>query len=64
MAIEGAGRRPSIRRRMSANKARGIATSAIRKVKSRPWHTSFAPILMSFSRSEVRAPVFSCLRQR
>ena len=38
---------------MLANKARGIATSAIRKVKSRPWRTTLAPILISFSRSVV-----------
>ena len=39
--------------RMTRNNSRGTATSAIWKTISREWRTTFAPILMSFSRNVV-----------
>ena len=50
---KGAGCSPSIRRRISANRARAMATSASWNVTYRPWLTPMAPILTSFSRSAV-----------
>jgi len=38
---------------MARNDARGTATSAIWKTTFRAWRTTFAPILISFSRSVV-----------
>ena len=43
-----------MRRKMSANRSRGIATSASWNVIQRPWRTTFALILISFSRSVVK----------
>ena len=48
---KGAGRSPSIRCRISTNRVLGMAPSAIWKVMQRPWRTTFAPILISFSRT-------------
>ena len=45
--------RRSIAFRMSRNNSRGIATSAIWKTIFREWRTTFAPILISFSRNVV-----------
>ena len=39
---------------MSANRFLGIATSAIWKATSRPWRSTFAPILISFSFKLIR----------
>ena len=39
--------------RMARNNSRGTATSAIWKIICREWRTTFAPILISFSRSVV-----------
>src|SRR5208282_5716420 len=47
--VTGGGRSSAMSRRMSANRFLGIATSAIWKATERPWLTTFAPILMSFS---------------
>ena len=49
----GAGRRPSMRRRISANRALGAATLANWNVTHLPRLTTFAPIFTSFSRSVV-----------
>ena len=49
----GLGRRPSISCRIAANSRRGIATSVSWNVTYRPCRTTFAPILISFSRSVV-----------
>src|SRR4029077_17235092 len=49
----GCGRSSAIRRKISWNIRRGMATSAIWKAISRQWLTTFAPILMSFSLSLV-----------
>ena len=46
-------RRPSMRRRILANRTRGTATSASWNTTYRPWRTIRAPILTSFSRSVV-----------
>ncbi len=46
-------RKSSIRLRMFRNKFLGTATSASWKVTYRPWLTTLAPILISFSRSVV-----------
>jgi hypothetical protein len=45
-------------RRMSANKFRGTATSAIWKATWRPWLTTFAPVLISFSLGVVSEHAF------
>jgi hypothetical protein len=50
---KGAGRSPSMRRRIFRNKPLGTATSANWNVTYRPCRATFAPILMSFSRSVV-----------
>ena len=42
-----------IRSRMARNNSRGTATSAIWKTIFREWRTTFAPILISFSRNVV-----------
>ena len=47
------GRRSSIRRRIFRNRSFGTATSANWNVTYRPWRTTLAPILTSFSRSVV-----------
>jgi len=39
--------------RMARNNSRGTATSAIWKIICREWRTTFAPILVSFSRNVV-----------
>jgi hypothetical protein len=39
--------------RMARNNSRGIATSAIWKITFREWRTTFAPILINFSRNVV-----------
>jgi hypothetical protein len=46
----GGARSWEINDRMSANICRDIATSAIWNVMERPWLTTFAPTLISFSR--------------
>jgi len=43
----------AINANMFANRWRGMATSAIWNATYRPWLTTFAPILISFSRSVV-----------
>jgi hypothetical protein len=48
----GGARKRAIKDRISANICRGAATSAIWKVTYLPWLTTFAPILMSFSRRD------------
>jgi len=48
-----------MRSRMAANRRRGIATSAVWKNTYRACAMTFAPILMSFSRSVVSAPCFT-----
>jgi hypothetical protein len=50
MAVLAAPARRAISYRMSTNIRRGTATSAIWKVTQRPWLTTYAPILISFSR--------------
>ncbi len=40
-----------MRRRMSANRSLGMAISAIWNVTNRPYRTTLAPILISFSGS-------------
>ena len=45
----GSGRSSVISRRMSANRCREMAISAIWNATWRPWLTTFAPILISFS---------------
>jgi len=45
--------RRSIASRMALNNSRGTATSAIWKIICREWRTTFAPILISFSRNVV-----------
>ena len=45
----GFGRSSAISRKISWNNCRGMATSAIWKAMLRPWLTTFAPILISFS---------------
>ncbi|MCP4385458.1 MAG: hypothetical protein GY798_29265 [Hyphomicrobiales bacterium] len=45
----GGGRSSAISRRISTNRILEMATSAIWKAIWRPWLTSFAPILISFS---------------
>ena len=51
----GIGRRKrSIAHRMAWNNLRGTATSASWKVTRRAWRTTFAPILINFSRVVVR----------
>lgn len=50
---KGGDRRAVILSTIAANSLRGIATSAIRNATYRPWLTTFAPILTSFSRSVV-----------
>ena len=50
----GFGRKPSISCKISANNRRGTATSASWTVRHRPCRTKLAPILISFSRGEVR----------
>ena len=45
----GSGRSSAIRRKISWNICRGMATSAIWKATKRPWLTPFAPILISVS---------------
>jgi hypothetical protein len=42
-----------IRSKMARNNSRGTATSAIWKMIFREWRTTFAPILISFSRNVV-----------
>ncbi len=49
----GLGRRSSIRPRIFRNSSFGTATSANWSVTYRPWRTTLAPILTSFSRSVV-----------
>ncbi len=49
-------RKPSISRRMSANNFLETAIPAIWKVTYRPWLTTVAPILASFSRNVVSDP--------
>ena len=51
----GANRRRSIALRMDRNKSLGNATFAIWKPTCRDWRTTFAPILISFSRNVVNA---------
>ncbi len=51
---KGAGRSPSMRRRIVRNSSLGTATSASWKVTYRPWLMTLAPILISFSLSVVR----------
>ena len=41
-------------RKISSNICRGIATSAIWNATQRPWLTTFAPVLISFSLRLVR----------
>ena len=53
-ARAGLGRRSSIRLRIFRNNSLGTATSANWNVTYRPWRTTLAPILTSFSRSVVR----------
>ncbi len=50
---KGAGRSPSMRRRVFRNSSLGTATSANWNVTYPPWLTTLAPILVSFSRSVV-----------
>ena len=40
--------------KMARNNSRGIATSAIWKIICRAWRTTFAPILINFSRNVVK----------
>jgi hypothetical protein len=49
----GGARNRTISDRMSANICRDTATSALWQVTYRPWVTTFAPILISFSRKLV-----------
>ncbi len=49
-------RRSSIRLRIFRNRSLDTATSASWKVAYRPWRTTLAPILTSFSRSVVSGP--------
>jgi len=55
----GRGRRSSIIFRMRRNISRGSASSAIWKTAYRPWVTTLAPILTTFTRSEVSDQRFS-----
>ncbi len=50
---KGAGRSPSMRRRIFRNSSLGTATSANWNVTYRPWLTTFAPIFTNFSHSVV-----------
>jgi hypothetical protein len=50
-----ANRRRSIALRMPRNKSLGTATFAIWKPTCREWRTTFAPIVISFSRNVVNA---------
>jgi len=50
---KGGGRSSAISRNISANRSRGMATSAIWNATLRPRLTTFAPILISFSLSVV-----------
>src|SRR4051794_6578094 len=65
----GAARSRPIRTRIAANSARGTATSASWNVTTFAWRTTFAPILISFSRSVVSVHArtergrASCLRK-
>jgi len=52
-------RRCPIRSRIARNNSRGIATSAIWKITCRAWRTTFAPILISFSRNVVSGSLVS-----
>jgi hypothetical protein len=47
--------RHSIALRMSRNNSLGIATSAIWKITCQEWRTTFAPILINFSRNVARS---------
>jgi hypothetical protein len=51
--VAGASLSRPILSRMARNNSRGTATSAIWKTIFREWRTTFAPILMSYSRSVV-----------
>ena len=53
VASGGGSRRRAILRRIAANSLLGTATSAIWKITYRAWCTTFAPILISFSRNVV-----------
>ena len=48
-----------MRSRMLRKSHRGTAASAIWKITYREWATTFAPILMSFSRSVVNDQCFT-----
>ena len=58
-----ASRSRSMRFRIAANSFRGTATSAIWKMTYLEWATTFAPILISFSRSVVSVQLLIGLRQ-
>jgi hypothetical protein len=63
----GGARSRAISDRISANICRGTATSAICKDTQRPWLTTFAPILISFTRrlvSDHVSAVFGIPRRR
>jgi hypothetical protein len=47
--VTGGGRNSAMSRKMSANRFLVMATSAIWNATYRPWLTTFAPILISFS---------------
>ena len=51
--VAGANLSRPIPSRMSRNNSRGTATSAIWKIICRAWRTTFAPILINFSRNVV-----------
>ena len=60
----GDGRSAAIALRISWNRARGTATSAIWKITERPWRTILAPIFTSRSRSVVIDHSLDLLGQR
>ena len=54
LEVDGAGaggRSSEISRRISVNRVLEVATSAIWKATGRPWLTTFATILMSYTKS-------------
>ena len=61
---QAAARSSAISRRISASSVLGTATSAIWKAKYRPWLTTFAPILISFSFQARQRPVRDRLGRR
>jgi hypothetical protein len=48
-AAAGGGRGSTISRGMPANRYRGMAAAVIWNATLRPWRTTFAPIVISFS---------------